>query len=62
MTIVDEGVRINVNNEHHPVLVTVAKNNQQIAVDEQLVFAEEAPKNRESERSEMARPSTRRKS
>ena len=36
MIIVEEGVRINVNNEHHTVVIPVAKNKTNIKVDEQL--------------------------
>ena len=62
MTILEEGVRINVNNEHHTVVIPVAKNKTNIKVDEQLLFAYEAPKKRESDKNEKAGPSKRRKS
>ena len=62
MIIVEEDVRINVNNEHHTVVIPVAKNKTNIKVDEQLLFAYEAPKKRESDKNEKAGPSKRRKS
>ena len=62
MIIVEEGVRISVNNEHHTVVIPVAKNKTNIKVDEQLLFAYEAPKKRESDKNEKAGPSKRRKS
>ncbi|MDA8584157.1 hypothetical protein N9L68_07970 [bacterium] len=62
MITVEEGVRVNVNNEHHTVLIPVAKNSTNIKVDEQVLFAYEAPKKSESNKSEKAGPSKRRKS
>ena len=62
MIIVEEGVRINVHNEQHTVVIPVAKNKTNIKVDEQLLFAYEAPKKRESDKNGKAGPPKRRKS
>ena len=52
-------MRISVNNEHHTVVIPVAKNKTNIKVDEHLLFAYEAPKKRESDKNEKAGSSKR---